>query len=193
MTWDPDGWVDQLEPVVRFLNTGLAGVADPLASVANCRFWLTDRGHPAPQAGPAARDLLMDLRSALRGCLTYGSAPVPARSLTDVARRATVTLRFVPAADGSLAWALTGSSGASRYAAELLATVLRAVDDGSWDRTRICPGPGCGVAFVDTTRAGRRIWCSMARCGNRAKQTRWRSAHDPSEPAAITPHSGASG
>jgi predicted RNA-binding Zn ribbon-like protein len=38
------------------------------------------------------------------------------------------------------------------------------------DRPRIgaCPGTGCGWLFVDTS--GRRRWCQMAVCGNRAKQ-----------------------
>ncbi|MFF9193604.1 CGNR zinc finger domain-containing protein [Streptomyces sp. NPDC014779] len=37
------------------------------------------------------------------------------------------------------------------------------------DRTRVCPGRRCGWLFVDTSRAGRRRWCSMATCGNSAK------------------------
>lgn len=174
-----DGWPDQLELVTRFLNSGLSPEADPLASVPACRFWLADRGHPAPQAGPAARALLAELRDVLRRSMTGGAgAAVTARALTGVSRRASLSLRFGPDRRGGVTWALTGPAGAPRYAAELLAVVLRAMDDGSWDRVRICPGPGCGVAFVDTTRAGRRTWCSMARCGNRAKQARWRASHD---------------
>lgn len=38
------------------------------------------------------------------------------------------------------------------------------------DRVRACAGPDCGLLFVDTSRPGRRRWCSMQRCGNRAKQ-----------------------
>ncbi len=179
MTVPPDRWVDQLEPVVRFLNTALAPEADPLGSVAACRFWLADRGHPAPQAGRAALQLLAELRDALRHGVTGGSAPVAnARTLTAVACRAALLPRFTPDGQGGLSWALTGPAGAPRYAAELLAVVMRAMDNGSWGRVRICPGPGCGLAFVDTTRAGRRTWCSMARCGNRAKQARWRAAHE---------------
>jgi len=37
------------------------------------------------------------------------------------------------------------------------------------DRLRQCDDPTCVLWFVDTTRNGRRRWCSMARCGNRAK------------------------
>ncbi|WP_084735212.1 CGNR zinc finger domain-containing protein [Actinophytocola xinjiangensis] len=35
------------------------------------------------------------------------------------------------------------------------------------DAIRACPGDGCGWLFLD--RRGRRVWCSMAACGNRAK------------------------
>lgn len=35
---------------------------------------------------------------------------------------------------------------------------------------RKCEGPTCVLHFLDTTRGRRRRWCSMAACGNRAKQ-----------------------
>jgi predicted RNA-binding Zn ribbon-like protein len=44
--------------------------------------------------------------------------------------------------------------------AELLASNER-------DTIRACPGDGCGWLFLDPR--GRRTWCSMAACGNRAK------------------------
>ena len=36
-------------------------------------------------------------------------------------------------------------------------------------RLRRCQGSRCALLFVDTSRSGRRRWCSMQRCGNRAK------------------------
>jgi hypothetical protein len=36
-------------------------------------------------------------------------------------------------------------------------------------RVRMCAADDCGLLFVDTSRPGRRRWCSMDRCGNRAK------------------------
>lgn len=36
-------------------------------------------------------------------------------------------------------------------------------------RLRACEGEGCALLFVDTSRAGRRRWCSMTACGNREK------------------------
>jgi predicted RNA-binding Zn ribbon-like protein len=41
-------------------------------------------------------------------------------------------------------------------------------------RVRQCPGDGCGWLFLDTSKAHRRRWCSMAVCGNRAKAQRHR-------------------
>ncbi|KAB2347220.1 CGNR zinc finger domain-containing protein [Actinomadura rudentiformis] len=36
-------------------------------------------------------------------------------------------------------------------------------------RMRKCDGPGCVLWFLDSSRNGRRRWCSMSGCGNRAK------------------------
>jgi predicted RNA-binding Zn ribbon-like protein len=36
-----------------------------------------------------------------------------------------------------------------------------------------CAGEGCGWLFLDTSRTGRRRWCTMRGCGNRAKVRRF--------------------
>ncbi len=36
-------------------------------------------------------------------------------------------------------------------------------------RLKRCEGSRCALLFVDTSRSGHRRWCSMERCGNRAK------------------------
>lgn len=40
---------------------------------------------------------------------------------------------------------------------------------------RACPGHACGWLFLD--RTGRRRWCTMATCGNRAKVKRFAARH----------------
>jgi predicted RNA-binding Zn ribbon-like protein len=40
---------------------------------------------------------------------------------------------------------------------------------------KACEGPGCTLMFADHTRRHARRWCSMAICGNRAKQAAHRS------------------
>ena len=41
-------------------------------------------------------------------------------------------------------------------------------------RVRRCAAADCDAWFVDTSKGGRRRWCSMATCGNRAKAARHR-------------------
>lgn len=44
-------------------------------------------------------------------------------------------------------------------------------------RIKECDDDECGWLFVDTSKAGRRRWCSMESCGNRAKLRRYRCRH----------------
>jgi predicted RNA-binding Zn ribbon-like protein len=41
------------------------------------------------------------------------------------------------------------------------------------ERLRICQGPNCSWVFIDSSKAGRRVWCDMAVCGNAAKSRRF--------------------
>ena len=41
-------------------------------------------------------------------------------------------------------------------------------------RIRECAAENCGLLYVDTSRPGTRRWCSMERCGNRAKVRAYR-------------------
>jgi predicted RNA-binding Zn ribbon-like protein len=49
------------------------------------------------------------------------------------------------------------------------------LSSGAHGRIHECEGDGCGWLFLDTSKAGRRRWCSMAVCGNRAKAQRHRA------------------
>jgi predicted RNA-binding Zn ribbon-like protein len=54
-----------------------------------------------------------------------------------------------------------------------LAPIARSIADliaqGGGARIRRCANPRCVLYFRDTSRTGRRRWCSMAVCGNRMK------------------------
>ncbi len=43
------------------------------------------------------------------------------------------------------------------------------------DRVHVCPGEHCAWLFLDTSRSGRRLWCSQESCGTRDRVRRWRS------------------
>jgi len=63
----------------------------------------------------------------------------------------------------------------------LIAPVAQAMAEfvcsADFTRVKQCEGPGCVITFLDKTRAGTRRWCSMAVCGNRAKQAAHRDRH----------------
>jgi predicted RNA-binding Zn ribbon-like protein len=47
---------------------------------------------------------------------------------------------------------------------------LDLVSSADLARVRPCSNPECQVLFLDSSRPGRRRWCSMGTCGNRAKK-----------------------
>jgi predicted RNA-binding Zn ribbon-like protein len=59
-------------------------------------------------------------------------------------------------------------AGVARDAVDLLGGPLAG-------RIRECSAQDCALLFLDTSRAGRRRWCSMAACGARAKMAAYRA------------------
>ena len=52
--------------------------------------------------------------------------------------------------------------------------LAREVSQGHPERLRVCANPDCRWVFSDSSRSGRRKWCDMNTCGNRAKVARHR-------------------
>jgi predicted RNA-binding Zn ribbon-like protein len=55
------------------------------------------------------------------------------------------------------------------------AVAMIAADAAGADRLRRCDADDCRMVFHDESRTGSRRWCSMARCGNRAKVRAFRA------------------
>lgn len=53
--------------------------------------------------------------------------------------------------------------------------LARFVCDEDFSNVKACEGPACTLMFADHTRGHARRWCSMAVCGNRAKQAAHRN------------------
>ena len=53
--------------------------------------------------------------------------------------------------------------------------LARFVCDEDFTHVKACKGPSCTLVFADHTRRRARKWCSMAICGNRAKQAAHRN------------------
>ncbi|BBX65965.1 hypothetical protein MSAS_51390 [Mycobacterium saskatchewanense] len=52
--------------------------------------------------------------------------------------------------------------------------VADAVCSADFSHIKRCAGPACTLVFLDKTKTRARRWCSMAVCGNRAKQSAYR-------------------
>ena len=61
--------------------------------------------------------------------------------------------------------------------------LVRELADGHPDRIRVCASDTCRWVFYDGSRSGRRRWCDMTTCGNRAKAARHRAKSKTTETA----------
>ncbi len=166
---------------------------DPLRSVDDLAAWwegrdpLISNDFPIPGALPDRRALLTEarqLRTAIREALhsVASRSVIPPDTLFVLNRAigfasrsdrlstddATGLLRLDRHIDQDHALALLTAIAID--AAEFLTTVNPA-------RLRECAADQCGTWFVDTSKGGRRRWCSMALCGNRSKAARYRDRH----------------
>jgi predicted RNA-binding Zn ribbon-like protein len=187
MNSDADAAPGQLALIQQFANSyddlhGRDDLADPAAASA----WLTERDLLAPTDGPLASqdfDALRRLRPAIRGlCLANSGCDRHAEDfalLNAVARQA--GLHPLLEHDGQPTFEVDSGAGLGT-SGRLVAILFNALWDGTWPRLKACPGDACNYAFYDHTRNNSRMWCSMARCGSRAKmrayRTRLRSAVD---------------
>lgn len=120
------------------------------------------------------------VRSVLRTLAERGAVFAEARldALMEINRvlgRSAGTRRVELHDDGSFARAFVPVGDA--FAGLLISVVESAADAlilGELPRVRRCADPRCGRVFQDATKNGRRRWCDMATCGNRAKAARHR-------------------
>lgn len=120
------------------------------------------------------------LRSVLRMLAERGAvlADTRAAALAEVNRilgRSAGTRRVEMRPDGTFARAFVPVGDA--FAGLLIPIVESAADALILDelpRVRCCADPRCSRVFQDETKNGRRRWCDMATCGNRAKAARHR-------------------
>ena len=77
--------------------------------------------------------------------------------------------------DGSRSW--EPSAEVTACFATIARDMIEVVTGQLATRIRRCQGVNCAIPFVDTSRPGTRRWCSMDRCGNRAKVAAHRRRH----------------
>ena len=104
--------------------------------------------------------------------------PLPPQAVRDLGRAAQKSMidRELVAAPGRVEWRRMPLGLES--ATNLIALkAVRLLEGHEAARIRQCTGEHCGWFFLDTSRNGKRRWCSMRYCGNRAKVRRHRREH----------------
>jgi predicted RNA-binding Zn ribbon-like protein len=134
------------------------------------------RSARAPEAARVLR-AARRLREALFRLFTAGlrGRPAEARDLTEVNARLREALQHLElrALGEELGWReaeATARPGALLWPVVRAAAALLTSPDLA--RVRECEAPDCTWLFLDRSRAGKRRWCSMTSCGNRAKARR---------------------
>ena len=158
--------------LVRFVE--LAGLVEPSHAARLLR--------RNARAGARIVDRTRRLREHLHDILRAAHLGRPARqadldAVSAAIQAAHAARRLVACASPGMAthdWTQPLASETPLHACAL--AVERLLVDEGHDNIRKCGAADCGVFFLDTSKGGRRQWCSMKSCGNRQKQRRWRSA-----------------
>lgn len=163
--------------LVNTLRDRAVAPRETLASDADVVMWLVDAGYPveptAP-ARPALRAEVVVLRSAVDALLAPGhqATAEQVRLINTWSRVAPVPQLVEDSPDRLTRPPMAPDEALGAVAAEAVAIVER----GELEQVKICSHETCGLRYLDHSRAGRRRWCSMRRCGNRAKAARHAAA-----------------
>ena len=167
---------------LEFANTrywrGQAQPTETLGAPENLAAWL--EGNVAKDARPLSRrefERAIEAREAiwrLFDATARGKAPAAAdlETLNELLADAPARTTLKRERNG-FAWDvdMRGSTALAQ-----LAPVLWSAGDllagNKLDKVRRCANPECIWLFLDDSRAGKRRWCSMSSCGNRAKARR---------------------
>ncbi|MEV6972070.1 ABATE domain-containing protein [Kitasatospora sp. NPDC093806] len=122
---------------------------------------------------------LRDALWRLTAARAHGSAGDPAdyAELNRAAARPPLAPQIAP--DGAAAPPLPGDG--DQLASTLARDAIALLTGPHADRIRECGADNCRLLFVDTSRPGRRRWCSMERCGNRHKVRALRARREQAE------------
>lgn len=164
------------------MHPSLACQRAAFASDGEAVGWLVENGLLARRmsapAGLAAE--AGELCEAVAACLRAAATdrPPPARAVTrvdDWLVLAGTRPRLEVEADGQPVLGERPAADSPRRALGMLALdAAGLVGRQGWrERLRLCEG--CAVVFLDRSPSGRRRWCSMRTCGNRAKARRHRA------------------
>lgn len=168
-------WVDHLDS----LETAVRWLADHELlhrEMVDAQLAAADGDHTARER---TLQRIRSVRGALRELL---DARVERRPPDDAALRTVnralrtqYSYELVPAPDGVSMGHRHVGDPIDGALARLAESVARELTQGESERLRVCANDKCLWVFFDSSPAGRRKWCDMTTCGNRAKVARHRA------------------
>ena len=191
-----------LEDTFDFLNTdeldGMGRPIERMPTLADATGWLVEHGllHREDAVridrlpGGRSGGRLEDVRAARSGMREIVEALVDGRpadphalEAVNAVLRARTVVELVPGERSPAIGHRHVGDPLDNALAGVAEPLIAVVAAGDTDRLRICANNGCRWVFHDTSRTGRRRWCSMASCGNRAKAARHRARKRGPSPA----------
>lgn len=182
---DHDHAID-LDGALDFINTldlDDGQLVEHFAEPADAASWLRDHGliHDAEAGSWASADL--DRTRAVRAALrdVVDSVVLEREPGVGSIRLVNEVLDLRPRQQLELEGGAVriGHRHVASPASEALVPIAEAIVDelasGRPDRFRICANDRCQWTFYDASPTGRRRWCDMSTCGNRAKAARHRA------------------
>jgi predicted RNA-binding Zn ribbon-like protein len=142
---------------------------------------LVRRAQQQPTGSNAALHEARRLRSVLRALAERGDVENERATQTAIAEinrilgRSTGTRRVESRAGGGFVRSfVTAGDVFSGLVIPVIESAADGLVAGELQRIRKCANPRCGRVFYDGSRNGKRRWCDMKTCGNRAKAARHR-------------------
>ena len=202
MTDPHDAWPEaacQPELFIEFANRlklSSAGAPAGPDDVATLRSWLTAHGLLKGRTADArlVQDVpaFRELRTLVRGIaarVDHGKAPT-GRQVSAINRVMRDGLHYhaLRATDGDRHFSMEPVGDELQQArATVAGSLAHYLADHDEHRLGVCADETCGWLFIDESPAGRRRWCDMRTCGNRAKVARHRARARQAPTISATP------
>jgi predicted RNA-binding Zn ribbon-like protein len=166
--------LDAFETYVNWLSA--ARVLDAERAEA-----MLKRAQQQPTAASAAVHEARRLRNVLRALAESGltgdrrSEEIAISEINRILGRSAGSRRVEPRSDGGFVRSfVTVGDVFTGLLVPVIESAADALVQDELPRVRKCANPKCGRVFYDASRNGKRRWCEMATCGNRAKAARHR-------------------
>lgn len=149
-----------------------------LLTPAHLTHWYTDAGVASIPVPVTAADL--DMARTLREAVYRAAKAVikggpPAVADEEIINRTAAAPPPVPRLhQGALTLAAAGPDPAASALSAVARDAITLFTTTDVRRLRECASPECGLLFLDTSRPGRRRWCSSAACGGKARAAAYR-------------------